>query len=278
MSPTSTSRARSKSLRSIGLLRPENRDLRNLGTVKSYLGSMFPAVKVQLRPPLADGLDEEARDSLASSLASARVKDPTASRQKFEPMYGEIDYERRVLEGEARAGGLVYDGRVLEELLSSLIKPSLENALVVITDRLVSTFSEDDRRHHLRTIVFGFPSILSVPGIVEAPARPREYYLLRQELEIQGAGLLRLEKLKKEFKGRFMDYGDTRTIEVVKGLTLQAVLFHLTLDPFCPNRNCRLFNAHWQEDLIRSQVDSGSLCHRHTKMVERLGARPEIEW
>jgi len=217
-------------------------------------------------------------DSLASSLASARVKDPTMPRQKFEPMYGEIDYERRVLDGEARAGGLVYDGRALEDVFSRLLKPSTDQALIVITDRLISTFSTDDVRHHLRTVVCGFPNIVSVPGIVEAPARPREYYLMRQELEVQGAGQLRLEQLKRSFKDRFMDYGDSRTIEVVKGLALQAVFFHFTLDPFCGNRDCRFFNAHWQEDLIRSQIESGGLCKRHARAIKALGARPELEW
>ncbi len=278
MSPTSTSRARSKVLGSVGLYRPENRELKRLDSVKSFLTSYFPTLIVQLHPPVADNLNDVALDSMAISLASSRVKDPSRMSQSCEPMYGEVDYERRVLAGDARAGGLVYDGRALENIFSRMMRPRIDQAMIIITDRLVSTFSPDDMRHHLRTIVCGFPSIISIPGIVEAPAKPREYYLLRQELEMQGAGEMRLEQLKRSFKDRSMDYGDPRTIEVVKGLALQATLFHLTLEPFCGNRDCRLFNAHWQEDLIRSQTKAGGLCRRHEKIVRTLAARPEIAW
>ena len=66
--------------------------------------------------------------------------------------------------------------------------------------------------------------------------------------------------------------------EVAKGMTLQAILYHLTLDPFCPKKNCRLFNAHWQEDLLRSQSGSPGLCARHAQMLRRLGSDPVLDW
>ena len=208
------------------------------------------------------------------------MKDPDKAEQSFEPMYGEIDYEKRTVVGEARIGGIVYDGRRLEELFASMLAPQdlREHASLILTDRLVSTYSTDDLRHHLRTILFGFPSIVSIPGIVEAPAKPREYYLMKQRMEMQGAGDAQLHELKKAFKGRFIDYGAPETTEVLKGFALQGLLFHLTLHPFCDNRRCRLFNSHWQEDLIRSQISSGKLCAKHENVVRRLGKEPAINW
>jgi len=165
---------------------PENHEIKNLRSIKPFVSSLFPTVKVEMRPSIGELIEDEQIDSVASSLASARVKDPTRAEQDFEPMYGELDYERRVLEGEARAGGILYDGRILEDIFSKILRPKVDRASIVLTDRLVSTFSRDDLRHHLRTIVCGFPSIISLPGIVEAPAKPREYYLIKQKLELQG--------------------------------------------------------------------------------------------
>jgi len=278
MSPTSTSRARSKELLAVEVFLPENQEIKNLRSIKPFVGSIFPTVKVELRPSIGELIEDEQMEAIASSLASARVKDPTRAEQDYEPMYGELDYERRVLEGEARAGGILYNGRILEDIFSKILKPKVERASIVLTDRLVSTFSRDDLRHHLRTIVCGFPSIVSLPGIVEAPAKPREYYLMKQKMEIQGAGELQIEQLKSSFKGRFLDYGDPRTIEVVKGLLFQAVMFHLTLEPFCEKRGCRLFNAHWQEDLIQSQITSAKLCKDHTRQLKALCSHPLIAW
>lgn len=278
MSPTSTSKGRSKQLLSVEVFLPENQDIKNLRSIKPFVVSLFPTLKVELRPMIGELVEPDEMETVASRFASARVKDPARSEQDFEPMFGEIDYERRVLEGEARAGGVPYDGRNLEDILSSVLKPIVGRASIVLTDRLVTTFSRDDLRHHLRTIVCGFPSIVSIPGIVEAPARPREYYLMKQKLEIQGAGETRVELLKSSFRGRFMDYGDPRTIEVVKGLVLQAVMFHLTLEPFCDKKDCRLFNAHWQEDLIRSQITSAKLCRDHAKQIKALGSDPSMAW
>jgi hypothetical protein len=195
-------------------------------------------------------------------------------------MNGEIDYEQRVIIGEARIGGIVYDGRRLHDLFTTILGPQdlREHASIILTDRLVSTYSTDDLRHHLRTIVCGFPSIVSLPGIVEAPAKPREYYLMRQRMELQGAGDVQLQELKMAFKGRFVDYGSSEITEVLKGLTLQGMMFHLTLQPFCDDKGCRLFNAHWQEDLIGSQITSAKMCANHEKILRRLGKEPAVNW
>ena len=278
MSPTSTSKARSRELLAVEVFLPENDDLKNLRSIKPFVSSFFPTVKVDMRPNIGELVESHDIEAVGSSFASARVKDPNTSEQAFEPSYGELDYERRVLEGDARAGGVPYDGRALEDIFSKMLRPKVERATIVLTDRLVSTFSRDDLRHHLRTVVFGFPSIVSIPGIVEAPARPREYYIMKQELELQGAGDLRIERMKSSFKGRFIDYGDPRMIEVVKGLVLQAIMFHLLLEPFCERRGCRLFNAHWQEDLVWSQITSAKLCKKHAKQLSALSRRPTIAW
>jgi len=281
MSRTSTSRSSEKRLlRHVDIHSPEQSTDVDLAEVASFLERLFPSVRFRTRPSILTSVRKKCIERISERFASARMKDPNKAEQSFEPMYGEIDYERRTVLGEARIGGIVYDGRRLEDLFVSILGPQdlREHASIILTDRLVSTYSTDDLRHHLRTIVCGFPSIVSLPGIVEAPAKPREYYLMKQGMELQGAGDVQLQELKKEFEGRFIDYGSPKTSEVLKGLALQGVLFHLTLRPFCENKKCRLYNAHWQEELIRSQVSSGKLCAKHEKVMRRLGKEPAINW
>ncbi len=116
-------------------------------------------------------------------------------------------------------------------------------------------------RYHARTSVYGFPSIISTTGLVEAPAKAREYYLLKQQYEMVGKDI---QAVKEQFTGTFIDYEDERLTEVIKGYAMQAVFYALSGDPFCEDRGCRLFNAHWQAELIFAQLDSGyEFCPRH---------------
>ncbi|OGS55968.1 MAG: hypothetical protein A3K60_06485 [Euryarchaeota archaeon RBG_19FT_COMBO_56_21] len=237
-------------------------------------------MSVKVRPAPLLNVKASSREQVAAYLASSRVKDISKPIEPSEPMYGEVDYELRTLRGDARIGGIVYDGRRIEEILIGLLRSSneLETATIVMTDRFISTYSQDDLRHHLRTVIPGFPSIISVPGMVEAPAKPRQYYMLKQRLASTGGESLNIELLKRTFKGRFLDYGDPEMTEVAKGLALQAVLHHLTLKPFCADKKCRLFNAHWQEDLLGSQTGSPGLCPKHSRRMKRLGENPIVSW
>jgi hypothetical protein len=280
MSPTNISRERSEVLETVYLHSSENAGGPDMRSLKSFLSSYFPTIKMTIAPPPIRRVRATGRASFARLLAASRVKDPTKREQSYEPMYGEVEYELRVIEGESKAGGIVYDGGRLALALQGLIGQSdLRTAHIILTDRLVSTFSDEDLRHHLRTLIAGFPSIISIPGIVEAPAKPRAYHVQKQTLEMMGAPQLELERLKREFKGRFIDYGDPAISVVVEGLALQATMYHLTLDPFCTNKHCRLYNAHWQEDLIASQVGQrNGLCYKHKRLIQALGLDPSIRW
>jgi len=276
---SSSRRAASKRLRQVDIFAPESGPIDGFAEVAKYVKSILPKVKVELRPRALNAVKKDL-DLVAGKLASARVKDPSKDKQSFEPMFGEVDYELRTIKGSVKPTGVVYDGRKLQELFLCLLGKDelLCSASVVLTDRLISTFSRDDLRHHLRTVVCGFPSIVSVPGIVEAPAKPREYYLMRQRLEMSGAGEFQMEQLKHAFRGRFLDYGDPETVDVLKGLVSQAIVYHLTLEPFCNKNDCRLFNAHWQEELIKAQVKSGRFCKSHAMLLKSLGENPVLRW
>ncbi len=243
----------------------------NIEELAEYLREKLEKVQVKVTgSPFAFWLEKS--PDYAKKLASIKIQD--ASRKitpEPEPLYGEISYEKRRILGKTKAFGVLYDGFHLQRVFSELIlreERALAFVHIFFTNRLFATWGEVDKRYHARTSVYGFPSIISTSGVVEAPAKPREYYLLKQRYEMLGKDLL---ELKGSFKGRFIDYEDERLTEVIKGYVMQAVFYSLTGAPFCEDKDCRLYNAHWQEELIFAQLESGyEFCGRHTKILESL--------
>lgn len=224
---------------------------------------------------LSEGARQEALSRLSREFAQARVKNPSRHERNPHPLPGEVDYERRRLTGlAARAAGILYDGEDMLSILHSLIpreEASLSHIHIAFTNQLFGTWESDDRRYHARVSLYGFPSLLSTTGIVEAPAKPREYYFLRQRYASLGLYDAAALELEKHLRGRFIDYNDERLTEVMKGYVMQAIFYHLTGDPFCPDRDCRLFNAHWQEEAIRAQLDgSYEFCPLHQEKLRQL--------
>lgn len=241
----------------------------NIEEIAEYLRSKLIKVRVESRGNpfllLADGASDYAR-----RLASIKIPDSTKPRPaEPAPLYGEIEYEKRRILGKTRAFGVLYEGGELQRIFRGLI-PGAERSFgfvhIIFTNRLFATWDERDRRYHARVSIYGIPSVISTTGVVEAPAKPREYYLLKPQYEMLGRDLL---ELKDKFKGRFIDYEDERLTEVMKGYAMQAVFYSLTGNPFCQDKNCRLYNAHWQEELISAQLGSEyEFCPQHAGVLE----------
>ena len=213
------------------------------------VSEIFPECKMDARDPIVIGA-EQARIS--------DVKQPFHSQPK--------EHEDFNLHGRSVK---LYDGFEMQRLFAQAI-PEQENNLdrlhIIFTGMLVCTFSEDDWRYHARTVVCGMPCMISVPGIVEAPAKPREFYFgLNFGLDAESA--------KKSVAGRFLDYGDDRISDAATSFALQAMFFFLTDgESFCNDKTCRLFNAHWQEDLIRT-LESSALCQGHREIADKFNCR-----
>ncbi len=218
-------------------------------------------------------LEEERHERiqhLARDLPFLRIRDATRRDEgDLSPMDGEVLYEKHRIEQEDfKSFGILYEGFGLQRIFSSLISEDeghLSHCHIIFTNQLLGTWDEGDRRYHARVSVYGFPSVISTTGVVEAPAKPREFYL-KKRLGIP------VETLKSEFKGRFIDHGDPRLTELLKGYVMQALFFHKTGDPFCSDPDCRLYNAHWQEDLILAQLDGRyEFCPTHRGALNRIG-------
>ena len=79
-----------------------------------------------------------------------------------------------------------------------------------------------------------------------------------------------VEKIKKKYKGEFLEYKDVKLPEVVEGYILQAIFYYETGNVFCDNKQCRLFNAHWQKDLFISQIENKKMCEKHEKILVKM--------
>lgn len=244
-----------------------------IGEVAVYLREKLGKVTVETREK-AFTLSQEKAENFARKLASIKIQDIGRKMDsEQEPLYAEIEYEKRKLLGITSAFGVIYDGFSLQKVFSQLLAAedrTLSFVHILFTNRLFATWDEGSKRYHARTGLYGLPSLISTTGLVEAPARPREYYFLKQQYEMLRKNPL---EVKDKFKGTFIDYDDERLTEVVKGYAMQAVFYCLTGDPFCEDKGCRLYNAHWQEELIFAQLKSKyEFCQRHEGILEGLRA------
>ena len=249
----------------------------NLNEISQYLKNIFKINKIQIRDDfiihylskLSSSSREKEKmiDNLSKQMAGIKVRKMKNKDAVFEPLPGELDYEKkRITDYEKKSFGILYDGFNLIALFSKLI-PEEESGLdychIIFTNQLFGTWDENDLRYHARVNICGFPSVISTTGLVEAPAKPREFYLKQQ------SGM-NVYNLKEEFAERFIDYDDCRMTEVMKGYVLQAIFYHITGNPFCEDKNCRLFNAHWQEEVIQAQLKSEyELCPLHEGILKK---------
>jgi hypothetical protein len=239
--------------------------LRNYGLSVKYQGNFFEFL---------DLAKKEAQE-LAGKIAGTRVLEiSTPLEEVREPIYGETGVELRRLKGEASSLGVFYDGlwlqRIFYKTLSEKVKGELSCGFVhiIFTGRLFGTFEKS--RYHARVVLTGLPSLISTSGIVEAPAKPKDYYWLKAGFIRAGKDVKQLDQI---YEGKFIEYDDERITPVLEPYTLQAIFYELTGDPFCADPNCCLFNSHWQEEVLKTQLE-GKLCEEHRNII--LGARLRV--
>jgi hypothetical protein len=210
-------------------------------------------------------------EEVSKELARIKVKDLGKRLVSEISLQGEIDYEkRRISDPHWKIFGILYDGVHYQKIILNLAfkgEIDLKYCVILFTNQLFGTWDRDNHRYHARVSLYGFPSLISITGLVEAPAKPKEFYLKKQ----MG---IPIELLKEEYQGRFLDHGDLRMTEVLKGYAMQALLFHITGDPFCGDPDCRLFNSHWQEEVLHSQMNGKyEFCPKHESILKRLRER-----
>jgi hypothetical protein len=223
--------------------------------LKKELERVFPKVLIDVRKSISISLHDDYPEIYRTI---DRTGTPYTNGFQNKSIYNNDSFE-----GKGKCLTLL-DGFGLQRIYSDFIcedEMELEHVHVIFKDSLVATYDEVTRRFHARTLICGTPSIISTNGIIEAPAKPRDYYfkmMLSNLLDRSN------EEIKTKFKGRFIDYGDPSVFCAALGFAVQAVFYFLTDgDPFCIENTCTLYNSHWQEEMIRAQVKAPKFCKYH---------------
>lgn len=237
-----------------------------LGRLADFLKETFP-VQVETR----ESILKFAKKDTAAKIASCRIFNPRKPYEKHKPSTDEILFEEANFEDTAKTENIImYDGFELQKVLTELT-PNEETSSdvfhIFFTNKLTCTYDCNDYRYHGRAVICANPSIISTTGIIEAPAKPREYYLDLISNYTQG---INVESIKQKYKGTYLEYNDTRLSKIIEGYLLQAIFYFETGKEFCDKPECRLFNAHWQKDLLYSQLENGKLCEPHQQILKKL--------
>jgi len=227
-------------------------------------------VEVEIRESFFTFFKDSNR-KIAYDLASSKIFNPIVPFEKHTPTSEEVMFEENSFTNFANTRNIVmYDGFEFKQIIANTI-PETESQSdkfhLICTSKLTCTYDYEDFRYHGRAIICSNPAIISTTGMIEAPAKPHEYYLSLFTNMVQG---LNLEEMKNQFKGKYLEYHDMKLSKIIKGYAMQALVYYLTGQPFCESKDCGLYNAHWQEDLLHSQLTGNKLCNQHQKILDEI--------
>ena len=235
-----------------------------LDRLRKFLENTFQ-ITIETRKNLFNNLD----DRTYEKIASIRILDIKKPFQKYSTSDEDVLVEKESIDMSQEKEPPLYDGVELQKIISELI-PDNENRMdilnVIFTNKITCTFDESDYRYHARSLISSNPVIISTTGMIEAPAKPKQYYLDLMTNFSEDA----VDEIKKRYKGQFLEYHDSRLSEIAEGYLLQAIMYYETGEAFCDNLDCRLFNSHWQKDLLHSQIDNKKLCEKHQEILNQF--------
>jgi len=235
-----------------------------LERLKKFLKETF-SIEIEIRKNIFQHIDE----NISKKIAGCRIFDLKKPFEKHIPSAEDIQLEIENKDMSEKEEMTLYDGFEFHNVITELI-PINENKMdtlhIIFTNKLTCTFDKNDFRYHARAIIDSNPAIISTTGIIEAPAKPKQYYLdLMTNFSENN-----IEEIKKKYKGEFLEYHDSRISEIAEGYLLQAIIYYETGEAFCIHKDCRLFNAHWQKDLFFSQLENKRFCKKHQEILDEL--------
>ncbi len=236
-------------------------DLKN---IQQFIRETF-GINSEIRENIFKKLNEKKQQKIEDCI----VLDLKKPFQKQSQLIKDISTDAENMKTSKEREISIYDGIELNQVIEEIVpfEENIEKILhIIFTDKLIGTFDYDDYRYHARVWVGSNPIVISTTGIIEAPAKPKQYYIdlmtnFSNELE---------ETIREKYKGEFLEYNDPRLPKIIEGYLIQSIMYCETGDVFCNDVKCRLFNAHWQKDLLISQIKNPSLCDQHTKILTKI--------
>ena len=247
-----------------------------ISNLKNFLLENF-SVDVEIKKCIFNNLSEK----MVERISGCRIFDPKIPFKAYQPDKQKIDFEKKVCQdtklmekttmvedAERIEDVVMYDAFEIQNIIYDIVAESdlnPDNLHIAFTNKLICTYDTTDSRYHGRAVICSNPAMVSTTGIIEAPARPREYYFEVMKCRMQG---LSIQGAKKNYSQKFLNYHDKRLSKIAEGYVLQAIFYYLTGDAFCDSLDCRLNNAHWQKDLLYSQLKIGKLCNKHQALLD----------
>ena len=247
-----------------------------ISNLKNFLIETFSA-DVEIKKSIFSTLNE----NTIEKISSCRIFDPKTPFTTHRPDRMEIDFEKQVCQdtkmmekttmvedAERIEDVVMYDAFKIQNVIYDTVTKNdadSSNLHIIFTNKLICTYDTADGRYHARTVICSNPAIIYTTGMIEAPARSKEYYFEAMKCKMQG---LSINDVKKNYDQKFLNYHDKRLSKIAEGYLLQAVFYYISGDAFCDSLDCRLNNAHWQKDLLYSQLKIGKLCNKHQALLD----------
>ena len=177
-----------------------------------------------------------------------------------------MEQTKKPEEADSISEVVMYDGFEIQKIIRESLQDFENKTLhIILTNRFTCTYDESDARYHGRAVICANPAIISITGIIEAPAKSSEFYIEAMANRAQG---LDITSVKEKHEGEFLEYHDKRLSKVIEGYLLQVIFYVLVEESFWDYMDCRLNNAHWQRDLLYSQIEIRKLCDKHKKILD----------
>ena len=177
-----------------------------------------------------------------------------------------MEQTKKPEEADSISEVVMYDGFEIQKIIRESLQDFENKTLhIILTNRFTCTYDESDARYHGRAVICANPAIISITGIIEAPAKSSEFYIEAMANRAQG---LDITSVKEKHEGEFLEYHDKRLSKVIEGYLLQVIFYVLVEESFCDYMDCRLNNAHCQRDLLYSQIEIRKLCDKHQKILD----------
>ena len=178
--------------------------------LKKFIENIFQ-IKIEIRNNIFENINEKTCENIASS----RIFNLKKTFQKHIPSIEEISIELENKDMSNKEEMILYDGIELSNIITELIPNEEKNQdilNIIFTNKLTCTFDENDFRYHARALVGSNPIIISTTGTIEAPAKPKQYYLdLMTNFSKEEIG-----EIKKKYKGQFLEYCDSRMPDIIE--------------------------------------------------------------